>query len=307
MSVNSPTDVATDTTYKRFSHDPAYVQANAAFVSRLPLAPVKRILDLAGGTGAVGQLMLAAAPESSLHAVDLDPVQIDLAAENYASLGYAIRRDAPLQPLPPGHGRTVSLTVGSATELPFPEGSFDCVMIANAIHLIGDKDGLIGSIARVLEPGGVFAFSSGFYAGCWPPVTQQVYYEWLKEATAWIAQHNAERVAAGLPPVKRVRGKSQLAPVAYQNRWLTPDEWRELLNAKGFDVRDMNERPVMFDHDSLASVGAYSGLAEAQLSGYPVDLASQALASTAVLALATAGVTSVQHNWIEVCAVRRAD
>jgi len=296
----------TDTTYKRFSHDPAYVEANTAFVARLPLAPVKHILDLAGGSGAVGQLMLAAAVQSSLHAVDLDPVQIDLAAENYARLGYQVRRGTEAESAAVGQGRTVSLTVGSATDLLFPEATFDCVMIANAIHLIADKELLISGISRVLQPGGLFAFSSGFYAGCWPPITQQVYYEWLKEATSWIARYSAERVAAGEAPVRRVRGKSMLAPVAYQNRWLTPTEWRELLEAQGFDVRDMNERVVMFDHDSLASVGAYSGLAEAQLSGYPVELASQALASTAALALEGANVTAVQHNWLEVCAVRHA-
>ena len=47
-------DLATvDTTYDRFAHDPAYVAANRAFVLRLPLARVRRILDLACGTGAV--------------------------------------------------------------------------------------------------------------------------------------------------------------------------------------------------------------------------------------------------------------
>lgn len=297
-----------DTTYRRFATDQAYVQANDAFVSRLPLAGVTRILDLCCGSGAVGQIMLAGAPQASYVGIDLDPVQIGLAAENYAGLGYAVRRlpdAASAVPFP--DGRSVGLIVGSATELPFPPATFDCANIANAIHLIGDKDGLLSAIARVLRPGGIFSFSSGFYAGCWPPVTQQVYYEWLKEATGWIARQSAERVARGEPPIKRVRGKSQLAPVAYQNRWLTPDEWRELLAAKGFEVRDLNERAVMFDHDSLAKVGAYSGLAEAQLAGYPVELASQALEATAGLALQSAGVDAVQHNWIEICAVRRGD
>ncbi|MBE2244215.1 MAG: methyltransferase domain-containing protein [Burkholderiaceae bacterium] len=298
---------AVDTTYDRFAHDPAYVAANRAFVERLPLASVKRILDLACGTGAVGQLMLAAAPEAGLYGIDLDPVQIGLAADNYTRLGYAVGRiDGPSGTLPAQRGRRVDLAVGSATDLPFAAGSFDCAMIANAIHLIDDKAALAASISRVLEPGGLFAFSSGFYAGCWPPVTQQVYYEWLKEATAWIARHSAERVAAGEAPIRRVRGKSQLSPVAYGNRWLTPDEWRQLLSEQGFDVIDLNERAVMFNHHSLASVGAYSGLAEAQLSGYPVEVASQALAETAVLALDSAGVTEVQHNWIEICARRRA-
>ncbi|HRD83735.1 MAG TPA: class I SAM-dependent methyltransferase [Rubrivivax sp.] len=303
----TPTETV-DTTYRRFAEDPSYVEANRAYVARLPLADKTHILDLCCGTGAVGQLLLAAAPRASLVGIDLDPVQIGLAVENYTRLGYAVSRvEGPLQDFRFGAPRSANLVVGSATDLPFAPASFDCVNIANAIHLIGDKDGLLTSVARVTRPGGCFVFSSGFYAGCWPAVTQQVYYEWLKEATAWIARASAERVAAGQPPIRRVRGKSQLAPVAYQNRWLTPDEWRQLLREKGFDVTVLAERPVMFDRDSLASVGAYSGLAEAQLSGYPVEIASQALASTADLALASAGVTSVQHNWIEVCALRRGD
>lgn len=302
-------DTATvDTTYRSFAHDPAYVQANAAFVGRLPLAPVQRILDLCCGSGAVGELMLAAAPGASYYGIDLDPVQIGLATENYSGQGYTVQRvEGPPGTLPAARPpRSASLYVGSASDLPFPPASFDCVMIANAIHLMGDKAELVGAIARVLEPGGIFAFSSGFYTGCWPPVTQQVYYEWLKEATAWIARYSAEQVAAGKPPVKRVRGKSQLSSVAYQNRWLSPDEWRRTLADAGLEVRDLHERAVMFNHHSLASVGAYSGLAEAQLSGYPVEVASQALAATAATALASAGVDAVQHNWIEICAVRRA-
>ena len=77
-------DLATvDTTYDRFAHDPAYVAANRAFVLRLPLARVRRILDLACGTGAVGQLMLAAAPEAGLYGIDLDPVGSELCVFRY--------------------------------------------------------------------------------------------------------------------------------------------------------------------------------------------------------------------------------
>ena len=296
---------AVDTTYDRFASDPAYVAANEGFVEGLPLGRVTRILDLCGGTGAVGQLMLAAAPAASLYEIDLDPVQIGLAAENYAQLGYPVRRiDAPDLGYAP-ESRGVTLQVGSATELPFPEGTFDCVNIANAIHLIGAKEELIGAVSRVLRPGGMFAFSTGYYAGCWPPVTQQVYYEWTKDALAWIAARSAAQVAAGGAPIKRQRVKSQLSTVAYQNRWLTTDEWRALLGSHGLDVKLLGERPVRFDRHSLAAIGSYSGLAEAQLSGYPVEIASQALADTAATALENAGVADVQHNWLEICAVKR--
>jgi len=298
---------AADTTYDRFAHDPAYVAANRAFIAGLPLARARRLLDLACGTGAVGELMLAAAPGASLVGIDLDPLQIGLAAENYTRLGYAVRLiSANASALPAEPGRLVSLAVGSATELPFPEASFDFAMIANAIHLIEDKVSLVTGVARVLQPGGIFAFNSGFYAGCWPLVTQQVYYDWMKEATAWIVRHSAERVAAGEPPVRRVRGKSQPTATSHQNRWLTPGEWRELLASHDFEVRALNERAVMFNQHSLAAIGAYSGMAEAQLSGYPVQIAARALEETAAVALANANVDEVQHNWIEICAARRA-
>ena len=296
---------AVDTTYDRFANDPAYISANEGFVAGLPLGGVTRILDLCGGTGAVGQLLLAAAPAASLYEIDLDPVQIGLARENYAQLGYPVRRiDAPDLAYSPAN-RSVTLQVGSATDLPFPEGTFDFVNIANAIHLIGGKQELVGAISRVLGPGGMFAFSTGYYAGCWPPLTQQVYYEWTKEAIAWIARRSAEQVAAGGPAIKRQRVKSQLSTVAYQNRWLTIEEWRTLLGDNGLEVQRLVERPVLFDRHSLAAIGSYSGLAEAQLSGYPVEIASQALADTAAAALEGAGVSSVQHNWLEVCAVKR--
>ncbi len=98
-----------------------------------------------------------------------------------------------------------------------------------------------------------------------------------------------------------------MSTVAYQNRWLTLDEWRTLLSDNGLDVLQLAERLVLFDRHSLAAIGSYSGLAEAQLSGYPVEIASQALADTAAAALEGAGVSSVQHNWLEVCAIRRSD
>ena len=94
---------AVDTTYDRFANDPAYVAANQGFVKALPLSGVTRIPDLYGGTGAVGQLLLAAAPAASLYQIDLDPVQIGLAAQNYAQLGFAFAgstRPEPNSPRP---------------------------------------------------------------------------------------------------------------------------------------------------------------------------------------------------------------
>ena len=128
-----------DTTYTRFAADQAYVQANNAFVARLPIQGCTRILDLCCGTGAVGQIMLASATGASYVGIDLDPVQIGLAEANYRGLGYTVRRIAdPASAVPFPDGRTVGLIVGSATELGFPDATFDAVNISNAIHLIAD-------------------------------------------------------------------------------------------------------------------------------------------------------------------------
>ncbi|MBX3411471.1 MAG: methyltransferase domain-containing protein [Pirellulales bacterium] len=293
-----------NTTYEPFSRDPAYLEANREFVARLPLQNVRRILDLACGTGTVGEMLLAAAPQASLYGVDLDPVQIELAAQQYAQAGYKVHRvDLGASPPPTGESRHVTLAVGTADELPLGEGTFDCVTIANAIHLIDDKGKLLAAAARVLAPGGIFAFNSGFYAGCYPPGTELAFYEWVKEATAWIEQYNADRVAAGEAPARRVRGTTR---GAFQNRWLNPSEWQDMLVQAGFEVRDVHERTVVLNPTALAAIGAYGGMAKVALSGYPVELASQALEASVGKALENCQLTSVPRNWLEICAVRRA-
>jgi sarcosine/dimethylglycine N-methyltransferase len=52
----------------------------------------------------------------------------------------------------------VAVHQGSALDLPFPDGSFDVVWMQNVGMNIGDKQKLYGEIARVLEPGGRYAF-----------------------------------------------------------------------------------------------------------------------------------------------------
>jgi SAM-dependent methyltransferase len=47
---------------------------------------------------------------------------------------------------------------GSALDLPFPDGSFDVVWMQNVGMNIADKRTLYGEIARVLKPGGRYAF-----------------------------------------------------------------------------------------------------------------------------------------------------
>jgi ubiquinone/menaquinone biosynthesis C-methylase UbiE len=290
-----------NTTYEPFSREPEYVEANRGFVGLVNLAHVRRFLDLACGTGAVGQLLLQAAPTAQLNGIDLDPVQIDLATKEFRELGHEVRRGTALtDELVNGKG-IVTLAVGSADELPFPDASFDCVTIANAIHMMPDKDRFLEAVSRVLKPGGLFGFNTAFYAGSYPPGTERHMIHWLREATLFIDRLNEQLVAEGKKPIKKQHGTTR---AAFQNRWNSPQEWREKLEARGFAIQTVNERVVMFDERCIAAVGAYGGLAEVLMSGYPVEVAAMALQAAAGPSLAAMNVTAVPRNWLEVWAVK---
>jgi len=49
----------------------------------------------------------------------------------------------------------VRFSVADATELPFGDGTFDAAIISNALHITPDPAKALGSISRVLKPGGL--------------------------------------------------------------------------------------------------------------------------------------------------------
>ena len=290
-----------NTTYEPFSREPEYVEANRGFVRRVGLDHVGRFLDLACGTGTVSRLLLEAAPGAHLNGVDLDAVQIELACREFEGLGYEVRRGFTLTEDVVNGRPVVTLGVGSADELPFPEDTFDCVTIANAIHVLPDKERFLRAFHRVLRPGGLFGFNSSFYAGTYPAGTERHGLLWLREATLYIERLNRERAAEGKEPIKRAHGTTR---GAFQNRWYSPAEWAEMVRGHGFRVVDVHERVVLLDERCLAAVGAYGGLAEVLMSGYPVEAASLALQATAGAGLRAMNLSAVPRNWLEVWATK---
>jgi ubiquinone/menaquinone biosynthesis C-methylase UbiE len=93
-----------------------------------------RILEVAVGTG----LNLPFYPKGSdLTGVDLSPDMLDRA-----------RRRAQQT------GADITLTEASATQLPFPDNSFDTVVCALALCCIPDDQAAVAEMRRVLKPGG---------------------------------------------------------------------------------------------------------------------------------------------------------
>ena len=289
-------------TYEPFSLEPQYIDQNRQFLGRPDLSNVRHCLDIACGNGVSAEMLLQSNPMIHLNGVDYDPKQIDLIEERFTELGYSTRRGFGLTD-EFEDGKPV-LTFGecSGDELPFAEDSFDCVTIANAIHMLPDKDKFIRSAAEVLRPGGLFGFNSSFYAGTFPADTDRFYTNWLMLAAQALTRHNKQLVAQGKPPLKRIRKTSHRA---FQNRWLTIDEWTELLQRYDLEIFDLRETVVMLDARCFITISAYAGMAEVLLSGYPVEEASWALQSTVEPALEAFGTDQIPRNWLEVWATKK--
>ena len=290
-----------NTTYEPFSLEPAYIDANRAFVKQGGLQGRARLLDLACGTGTVSELVLECAPDAHLNGLDLDPQQVELSIERFRRLGYEVFRGTQLSDERRNGKPVLNFAVGNAAELPFESQLFDAVTMANAIHLVSDRERLLTEVARVLKPGGVFGFNSTFYAGAMPEGSQRVYLDWIQMAGDYIRKKSEEKVARGEAPITRVRGAGK---GAFKNKWYGVEEWKDALGHAGFVTRDVNEREVLLDARSLALIGAYGGFAEVLLSGYPVVEASEALQESADPALQRNGCTSVPRNTLEIWATR---
>jgi hypothetical protein len=173
-------------------------------------------------------------------------------------------------------------------------------VIGNAIHLMGDKDGFLKEVARVIRKGGVFAFNSVFFSGTFPPGSEPIYTEWLKQAVLILNEKNEALAKAGKPPVPRVRGRGDRA---FAKGWLSEHGWHDLLQRHGFTVTRSFKREVSISRRGLELFGAYGGAAEVLMSGYPVEIASECLQEAVARAFDTHKVDSVGRYWLEVNAV----
>ena len=110
-----------------------------AALARLETAP-ERVLDVGTGTGKGARLLARTFPEAQVVGVDLAPAMVDEARRL----------------LPSNLDGRVRFQVADAAALPFPDGSFDLVVLLNMIPFFEE-------LGRVTAPGGVLllAFSSG--------------------------------------------------------------------------------------------------------------------------------------------------
>ena len=288
-----------DTSYEPFSREPEYIEGNRPFVAELPLANARRVLDLACGCGTISELMLGHQPDMLLCGLDLSRESLGMGLQDFLASGLDRAEGLGLTGSMHGGRPRLALVEGTADTLPFADDWADLVTMCHSIHNLPDVDRLLREIRRVLAPGGVFAFNSTFYAGSQPPETDGFYQEWWKGAMRYIMDLDAELKRQGKPGIKRQRGKGGKA---FSYRWLNPAEWREALERNGLKVRTEYERTIMMSQSNHELIGSYSGMARQMMSGYDVELASEALLKAVGPAFQQYGKERMPRLWLEMTA-----
>jgi demethylmenaquinone methyltransferase / 2-methoxy-6-polyprenyl-1,4-benzoquinol methylase len=126
-------------------------------LSQTGLRPGDRALDVAGGTGdlAIG-LARQVGPAGRVVLLDINAAMLAHGRDRLLDAGFA---------------RGVDCVLGSAERLPFAEGAFHCVTIGFGLRNVTDKAAALGSMYRVLRPGGqllVLEFSKPVAPGLKP-------------------------------------------------------------------------------------------------------------------------------------------
>jgi ubiquinone/menaquinone biosynthesis C-methylase UbiE len=291
-----------NTSYEPFSQEPEYIEVNKGFIDSLPLEKVNQVLDLACGTGTLTELLFEIRPNISVIGVDISTESLEIGRNVFRKKNLLVDDKAALKAARDSGKGAVVLLEGSADDLDLESESFDLAMMGNAIHMMRDRAKFLQEVHRVLRFGGIFAFNSAFFVKTFPEGTEHVYTEWLKEALAVLHTKDEELRKAGKPGISRKRGT---AGRAFSKRWMTPEQWGEELRQNGFEVVKTYKRSVMITQRGLETVGAYSGLAEVLMSGYPVEIASECLQEAAGRAFKNLGIVEIPRNWLEITAIKQ--
>ncbi|MEV3858815.1 class I SAM-dependent methyltransferase [Streptomyces sp. NPDC050095] len=111
----------------------------ADLAARAALLHPRDVLELAAGTGALTSAALAASPEASVVATDLNAAMVTAGAARVP--GAKWRR-------------------ADAQDLPFEDGTFDLVLCQFGVMFFPDRPAAYAEVRRVLAPNGRFLFNS---------------------------------------------------------------------------------------------------------------------------------------------------
>jgi ubiquinone/menaquinone biosynthesis C-methylase UbiE len=269
-----------------FAQHPFYARINHALVQRAlacldaarPTGERLHIVDLASGTGAVTQLIVAEVARLGRPATVLG------VEPSHAALQLARQR---LQ------GQGVQFIHGDTQQLGRLGRDADLVCLCNAIHLMAEKAETVDTIVSALAPGGYFACNTTFFTGAQTPEGERFAHRWIRQAVGWLRRRHPE-----LHPSHR----GPEAPLA----WLSADEYVELLETRGLQVLDQTLELANLPVQAVRDIGRYRLFIAGALPGIPVPIGAEALAWAAGEAARDLDVTQVPRRWLQLLAQRQA-
>lgn len=117
-------------------------------VHRLGITAGAHVLDVGSGTGGPA-LYIAGRTGCRIDGVEVNEVGVEVSRSLVAGAQA---------------GDRVAFHLGDAMSMPFPDASFDMAISFNVMNVFADKTALFREVARVLRPGGRWAFLSGTFA-----------------------------------------------------------------------------------------------------------------------------------------------
>ena len=265
--------------FHRFARQSFYEAVNARLVDLAHVDTRRCVLDLACGTGAVTQLILdklQGLRDRCVVAMDASTEALEIARRNLAE-----RRNATVEFI---QGRAESLSASVQKRV-------DAVIFCNAIHMMEHKDQVVGEVAQVLNPDGVFAFNTTFFDGAQPTETEQFYRRWMMRALRYLKRQH------GLKPERdRVMARRPLGVAEYE----------ALLTRQGFDIAERRLETVDVPLEGWLGISQFRDFVQGALPGVPLDEAVEALQKTVSQVFEEMNLEAVPRLWLHVVAVRSA-
>jgi ubiquinone/menaquinone biosynthesis C-methylase UbiE len=263
--------------FKAFSEHAFYRRVNEVLIDRAELQQGMTVVDVACGSGAITELILEKI-RGTRHAVvigvDMSATALKEAAEKVADV-----RDAVVQ-FVQARAEDMSKCIKRAV---------DAVVFCNGIHYIEDKRALLTEVYRVLRPGGVFAFNTGFFDGALPPETIKYYRRWMLKALRKLKrEHNLK------PAHSKVESRKQL----------NAEQYRALLADQGFQIKSYEIYPGEVTEEGWVDLSRFSDFVAGALPGIPLRTASDVLVESLRETFAELGMKSWPRNWLTVVAAR---
>jgi ubiquinone/menaquinone biosynthesis C-methylase UbiE len=264
--------------FTMFSNLPFYTRVNARLLDLAEVGKQRKIVDLGCGTGGVTKLILErlqSAKDTVIYAVDHSASALKAAAEDIGE-----RKDVVIEYV---HSEVQNLTDAVKERV-------DAIVYCNSIHYVPDKPTLLAQIKDKLSPNGIFAFNTSFFEGSHPPDSHEFFRKWMMRSLRILKREHGLSVDKAAKVEARVH--------------LTVDEYREIVEKAGFEVKVNDLKRVEVPHEGWHHISGFSDWIEGVMPGVPLESGREALQKGLGQIWDEMNLKTIPRIWLSVSASR---